>query len=67
MNYVWIEVPVQMGVADVHRTILYGGIYLYPADVKSPNGKLRVLCRVFQMYHEPNMNALDAPLSSLGH
>jgi fructose-1,6-bisphosphatase I len=30
-------------VADIHRTILYGGIYLYPADNKSPNGKLRLL------------------------
>ncbi|KRX11682.1 Fructose-1,6-bisphosphatase, cytosolic, partial [Trichinella nelsoni] len=30
-------------VADVHRTLLYGGIFLYPGDKKSPNGKLRVL------------------------
>lgn len=30
-------------VADIHRTILYGGIYLYPADQKSPKGKLRLL------------------------
>jgi fructose-1,6-bisphosphatase I len=30
-------------VADIHRTILYGGIYLYPADLKSPKGKLRLL------------------------
>ena len=30
-------------VADIHRTILYGGIYLYPADAKSPKGKLRML------------------------
>lgn len=30
-------------VADIHRTILYGGIYLYPADSKSPKGKLRLL------------------------
>ncbi|KAE8692622.1 Fructose-1,6-bisphosphatase, cytosolic [Hibiscus syriacus] len=29
-------------VADVHRTLLYGGIFLYPADKKSPNGKLRL-------------------------
>ncbi|KAG0540291.1 hypothetical protein BDA96_03G396200 [Sorghum bicolor] len=28
-------------VADVHRTLLYGGVFLYPADQKSPNGKLR--------------------------
>jgi len=30
-------------VADIHRTLLYGGIYMYPADNKSPNGKLRCL------------------------
>ena len=33
-------------VADVHRTILYGGIFLYPADKKSTKGKLRVLYEV---------------------
>jgi fructose-1,6-bisphosphatase I len=36
-------------VADVHRTLLYGGIFLYPADKKSPNGKLRVLYECFPM------------------
>jgi fructose-1,6-bisphosphatase I len=30
-------------VADFHRNLLYGGIFLYPADKKSPKGKLRVL------------------------
>eukprot|EP00871_Galdieria_phlegrea_P001920 jgi/Galph1/2729/GphlegSOOS_G1382.1 len=30
-------------VADVHRTLLYGGIFGYPADRKNPNGKLRLL------------------------
>lgn len=30
-------------VADIHRTLLYGGIFLYPADNKSPKGKLRCL------------------------
>src|SRR5262245_41291403 len=30
-------------VADFHRNLLYGGIFLYPGDVKNPNGKLRVL------------------------
>ncbi len=30
-------------VADVHRTLLYGGVFLYPADVKSHKGKLRLL------------------------
>jgi fructose-1,6-bisphosphatase I len=36
-------------VSDVHRTILYGGIFVYPADKKSPNGKLRVLYEGFPM------------------
>jgi Fructose-1,6-bisphosphatase len=34
-------------VADFHRTLLYGGLYLYPSDSKSakqPHGKLRLLC-----------------------
>jgi fructose-1,6-bisphosphatase I len=30
-------------VADFHRNLLYGGIFLYPADRKNPHGKLRVL------------------------
>lgn len=30
-------------VADAHRTLLKGGIFAYPADRKSPSGKLRLL------------------------
>ncbi|XP_023800760.1 fructose-1,6-bisphosphatase isozyme 2 isoform X1 [Cyanistes caeruleus] len=30
-------------VADVHRTLMYGGIFMYPANQKSPKGKLRLL------------------------
>jgi len=30
-------------VADVHRTLLYGGIFMYPGDTRSPEGKLRLL------------------------
>ncbi|CAK1542294.1 unnamed protein product [Leptosia nina] len=30
-------------VADVHRTIKYGGIFMYPATNSAPNGKLRLL------------------------
>ena len=30
-------------VADFHRNLLYGGIFLYPASRRSPKGKLRVL------------------------
>ena len=30
-------------VADVHRTLLYGGIFGYPDDKKTKTGKLRLL------------------------
>ncbi|MCX7738520.1 MAG: class 1 fructose-bisphosphatase [Hydrogenothermaceae bacterium] len=30
-------------VADVHRTIIKGGVFAYPADKKNKNGKLRLL------------------------
>jgi len=30
-------------VADAHRTLLYGGIFAYPADRKNPQGKLRLM------------------------
>lgn len=30
-------------VADVHRTLLYGGVFCYPGSLKNPSGKLRLL------------------------
>jgi fructose-1,6-bisphosphatase I len=30
-------------VADVHRTLKYGGLFMYPASTDAPNGKLRLL------------------------
>jgi fructose-1,6-bisphosphatase I len=30
-------------VGDVHRTLLYGGIFAYPGDTKNPEGKLRLM------------------------
>lgn len=30
-------------VADVHRNLLVGGVFLYPGDRKAPHGKLRLL------------------------
>ncbi|RME79467.1 MAG: class 1 fructose-bisphosphatase [Chloroflexi bacterium] len=30
-------------IADVHRTLLAGGIFYYPADTRAPNGKLRLI------------------------
>ena len=31
-------------VADFHRNLLYGGVFLYPPTVDKPAGKLRLLC-----------------------
>jgi len=36
-------------VADVHRTLCYGGIFLYPATSEAPRGKLRLLYECFPM------------------
>jgi len=30
-------------IADVHRTLLSGGLFAYPADKRNPNGKLRLM------------------------
>lgn len=30
-------------VSDIHRNLLYGGIYMYPGDSRNPNGKLRLM------------------------
>jgi fructose-1,6-bisphosphatase I len=41
-------------VADAHRTLLKGGIFVYPADRKSASGKLRLLyeCNPFAFIFE---------------
>ncbi len=31
-------------VADFHRNLLYGGVYLYPPTMDKPDGKLRLMC-----------------------
>jgi len=36
-------------VADMHRTLLKGGIFLYPADAKNTTGKLRLLYEAIPM------------------
>lgn len=36
-------------VSDVHRTLLYGGTFLYPHSKKAPTGKLRYLYEVSPM------------------
>lgn len=38
-------------VADVHRTIMYGGVYLYPADAK----------KVWKRIHSMKLLALPCP------
>lgn len=35
-------------VADMHRTLKYGGIFLYPATSKSPSGKVGSPCGCLQ-------------------
>lgn len=41
-------------VADFHRNLLKGGVYIYPATAKSPNGKLRLVyeCNALAMIVE---------------
>jgi fructose-1,6-bisphosphatase I len=36
-------------VADFHRNLLYGGVFLYPPDRKMPHGKLRLLSEAAPM------------------
>lgn len=50
-------------VADAYRTLLYGGIFAYPADKKSPKGKLRILyeCAPMAMVFENGPWTLLAP------
>ncbi len=36
-------------VADVHRTLLKGGVFLYPTDSANPTGKLRLLYEINPM------------------
>lgn len=36
-------------IADVHRTLLAGGVFYYPGDARHPNGKLRLLYEALPM------------------
>ncbi|MBK7763800.1 MAG: class 1 fructose-bisphosphatase [Bacteroidetes bacterium] len=38
-------------VADLHRTLIKGGIFMYPEDCKNSNGKLRLLYECNPMSH----------------
>lgn len=48
-------------VADAYRTLLYGGIFAYPADKKTPKGKLRILyeCGPMAMVFEQGESSLS--------
>ncbi|KAI1913484.1 Fructose-1,6-bisphosphatase [Ophidiomyces ophidiicola] len=55
-------------VADAYRTLLYGGIFAYPADSKSPKGKLRILyeCAPMAMVFEnAGGQAVDSKMQRL--
>jgi fructose-1,6-bisphosphatase I len=55
-------------VADFHRNLLKGGIFLYPADRKSPKGKLRLLYEAVPLAfvaHEASGGASDGERSIL--
>jgi fructose-1,6-bisphosphatase I len=36
-------------VADFHRTLLKGGVFIYPSTAKAPKGKLRLMCEANPM------------------
>lgn len=55
-------------VADAYRTLLYGGVFAYPADKKSPKGKLRILyeCAPMAMVMEnAGGNAVNSKMERL--
>lgn len=50
-------------VADAYRTLLYGGLFAYPADKQSPKGKLRILyeCAPMAMVFENGESPTPPP------
>lgn len=55
-------------VSDIHRNIIKGGIFLYPATRKNPNGKLRMLyeCNPMAMVVEQcGGKAIDADMNRI--
>lgn len=39
-------------VADIHNVLVHGGVFAYPADVRNPNGKLRLLYEGEESWNE---------------
>lgn len=54
----WAQRYVGSMVSDVHRTLLYGGLFLYPADKKSTKGKNQTT--LSSLYH------IEKSLSAVG-
>jgi len=62
-------------VADFHRNLLKGGVFIYPPTVKAPNGKLRLMFECIPMgfiaiqaggyAHTGNVNILDVEPTAL--
>lgn len=52
-------------VADAYRTLLYGGIFAYPADKKSPKGKLRILYECAVSLTVPNPSRTPRPIHTI--
>ncbi len=48
-NNGYIQRYVGSMVADIHRTLLYGGVFSYPTDLKNKCGKLRLLYECIPM------------------
>lgn len=51
-------------VADIHRTLLYGGLFMYPASQSAPNGKLRYLYEVGPMSYIMSVAGGDSVILS---
>ncbi len=48
-NYRYTSRYIGSLVADFHRNLLKGGIYLYPSSTNSPSGKLRIMYECFPL------------------
>ena len=51
-------------VSDVHRTLLYGGVFLYLASMKRPQGKIRLIYEAPLAFCSSRWAAARAPAAS---
>ena len=52
-------------VADVHRTLVYGGVFGYPANKKTPNGKVSILYRLYILIKRVNIRCISRDKKSI--